>query len=172
MDKDSLDFTPAEKPRVIAWIAAHFDEMDADKMYTVEIKEIKKRRSLDSNALAWAYMDKLAEVMHISKTEIYRGYMREIGGNSDIVCVKNEALEALVNGWGHGRLGWITETMPSKISGCTNVILYYGSSTFNQKQMNLFIDHIMQDCKQLGIKTPDEEEIDRIIAKWEGDASE
>lgn len=168
---DSKQFFKADKVKAIAWLASLIDSLDDGKEYEITVKEKRKKRSLDSNALAWAYMDKLAEVMHISKTDIYRGYMREIGGNSDIVCVKNEAIEALVNGWGHGRLGWITETMPSKISGCTNVILYYGSSTFNQKQMNLFIDHIMQDCKQLGIKTPDEEEIDRIIAEW-GDASE
>lgn len=168
MDKDSLDFTSAEKPRVIAWVAAHFDEMDADKVYTVEVKELKKRRSLDSNAYAWALLSKLAFTMHEPVKTLYKRYVKDCGGNCETVCVQEQAAKALCEHWSAHGLGWTAETYPSKIPGCVNVNLYYGSSAFDTKQMSVFIDNIVQDCKAVGIKTLDEMEIDRIVTEWGG----
>ena len=39
----------------------------------------------------------------------------------------------LRRGWEHNGLGWVTEILPSKIAGCVNVVLYYGSSTSRQR---------------------------------------
>jgi 2-iminoacetate synthase ThiH len=52
--------------------------------------------------------------------------------------------------------------MPSKIAGCTNVILYYGSSTYNQEQMTQLIDNIVQDYKAVGIETLTPVELARL----------
>jgi hypothetical protein len=57
---------------------------------------------------------------------------------------------------------------PSKIRGCVNVNLYYGSSVFDTMQMSALIDSIVQDCKAVGIKTLDDMEIDKLIEAWEG----
>lgn len=63
--------------------------------YALEIKEYRERRSLDANAYCWVLLDKLSAVMGKPKTEIYRDYIREIGGNSETVCVVNSATAAL-----------------------------------------------------------------------------
>ena len=55
----------------------------------------------------------------------------------------------------------------SKLPGCTNVILYYGSSTYDSKQMARLIDNIIQDCKAVGIETATPAEIDAMKARWE-----
>ena len=94
-----------------------------------EIERKRKKRSTDANAYFFTLADKLAERLNIPKTEIYRNYVKEIGGVSETVCVKTEAVQKLCEGWKHNGLGWQTDTVPSKIEGCTNVILYYGSST-------------------------------------------
>ena len=39
------------------------------KVYDVEIKEHREKRSLDSNAYAWLLIDRLAEKLRIPKTE-------------------------------------------------------------------------------------------------------
>ena len=98
-------------------------------------------------------IDRLAEKLHRSKTEIYREYIKDIGGVSEPVCVKNAAVERLCEGWQRNGIGWITETFPSKIEGCTNVILYYGSSTYDTAQMSRLIELIIVDCKEQGIQT-------------------
>jgi len=132
------------------------------KQYKVEIKEYRKGRSLDANAYFWVLCDKISAVSNVPKEEIYRNAIREIGGNSDTVCVLEKAADALCQGWEHNGLGWITERFPSKIDGCVNVTLYYGSSTYDTKNMSRLIDNIVQDAKELGIETLTPQELDRL----------
>ena len=63
-------------------------------------------------------------------------------------------------------IGWQTDTFPSKIKGCTNVILYYGSSTYDSAQMSRLTNIIIQDCEQLGIETKSAEEIQSLLKSW------
>ena len=131
-----------------------------------EIERKRKKRSLDANAYFFVLADKLAESLNIPKTEIYRNYIKEIGGVSEIVCVRNEAVEKLCSGWEHNGLGWQTDTMPSKIKGCTNVILYYGSSTYDTEQMSRLINLVVEDCKIQGIETKTPDEIADMLSLW------
>lgn len=142
------------------------DELREHEKLTIEVKPFRARRSLDANAYCWVLIDRLAEKLSESKEVIYRQYITHIGGNSEIVCVKNHAVERLCSGWRRNGLGWQTETFDSKISGCTNVILYYGSSVYDSAQMSRLLDLIIQDCKALDIPTETPDEIARLKAMW------
>ncbi len=142
------------------------DELfDKDKL-SIEIKQYRERRSLDANAYFFVLADKVAEKLHTTKVDVYRNCIKEIGGVSETVCVKNEAVERLCEAWEQNGLGYQTETFPSKIKGCTNVILYYGSSTYDSAQMSRLIENIVQDCKDLGIETATPNEIANLISLW------
>lgn len=143
------------------------DDFTPGKLYDVEIKQHRERRSLDANAYAWVLMDKLSEKTGIPKTEIYRHYIREIGGNSETVCVVEAAVKKLRTGWEHNGLGWQTDIQPSKISGCVNVILYYGSSTYDSAQMHRLIEMIIQDCKIQGIEVMPTDKLAALMEGWE-----
>ncbi len=145
---------------------AEYDRL-RDTDIDVTIKKYRKRRSLDANAYAWVLMDKIASAMNLPKTEVYRAAIRDIGGVSETVCVKENAAQRLVSAWSDHGIGWQTDTMPSKIEGCVNVILYYGSSTYDSKQMSALIDYIVQDAKALGIETATPQEIERLQREWE-----
>ena len=67
---------------------------DAEKL-SINISKFKKKRSLDANAYCFAMIDKLAEKLNLPKEEVYRNAIRKIGGVSDVVCIKNEAVETL-----------------------------------------------------------------------------
>jgi hypothetical protein len=82
------------------------------------------------------------------------------------VPIKDEAVERFRECWSKNGLGWITETIPSKLDGYTNVLTYYGSSVYSQKEMNRFIDLLVQECQQLGIETKSENEIKSLIESW------
>ena len=142
------------------------DDMNGLDKLSIEIKPYRARRSLDANAYAWVLMDRLAEKLNESKENIYREYIKHIGGNSEIVCIKNNAVERLCEGWGKNGIGWQTDTFPSKIDGCTNVILYYGSSTYDSSQMTRLLDLIIQDCKQQSIPVETPDEIARLKSLW------
>lgn len=139
------------------------------RTYTCEVKEQHKKRSLDANAYFWVLADKLAEATRIPKEDIYRHAIREIGGNSTTVCVRDRAVEKLCQGWEKNGLGWLAETFSSKLPGCVNVTLYYGSSTYDTKQMSRLIDNIVQDCQAVGIETLTPDKLALLLEEW-GDA--
>ena len=154
----SLSTTDPEAIR----FALSFNEGD----YT--ISPSKKRRSLDANAYAWVLMDKLAMAMRITKTEVYRNAIREIGGNSEIVMVKDEAVGEFCRCWESRGLGWQTDQMPSAQPGMTNVICYKGSSEYDTKQMSVLIDSLVQDAHALGIETLPPYKIAGMMEAWDG----
>lgn len=143
-----------------------YDDLKDIEKLSIEIKPYRARRSLDANAYAWVLIDKIAENQCVTKEEVYRESIKNIGGNSEIVCVKNEAVERLCEGWRRNGIGWQTDTFPSKIDGCTNVILYYGSSVYDTKQMSLLLENLIQDCKTLGIQTESPEMIAKMESLW------
>lgn len=142
------------------------DELkDKDKL-SIEVKPFRARRSLDANAYCWVLIDKIAERLRLSKEAVYREYIRNIGGNSETVCVKTNAVDRLCEGWRNNGIGWQTETFPSKIKGCTNIILYYGSSVYDTEQMSRLLDMIVTDCKEAGIPTETPDQIAEMKARW------
>ena len=142
-----------------------FDELHESDV-SIEIKKFRKRRSLDANAYAWVLIDKLAAVMRLPKEEIYRETIRNIGGVSETVCVKNSAVERLCAGWSRNGLGWFAETFPSKLEGCTNAILYYGSSSYDSKQMSDLIDLLVTTCTDYGIETASPDILEKYKEEW------
>ena len=54
--------------------------MKAGKQYMADIKEKRKRRSMDANRYLWVLLDKLAEALNTTKEELYRLYVKRVGG--------------------------------------------------------------------------------------------
>ena len=162
-----ITFTTDGKIKAIAEAASYLDSLEAGKEYVLTIKEKKKRRSLDANAYAWMLIGKIAEAKHITKTEVYRNAIRDIGGVSDVISIKKAALQRLQEEWNKNGIGWQVEDIGSKIPGWTNVILYYGSSSYDTSQMADLIDSLIQDAKALGIETRTPEEINSLLEEYD-----
>lgn len=133
---------------------------------TLEIKKHRNKRNLDANAYAWVLIDKIAATLSIKKLEVYRSAIRDIGGVSDVVCIVEGAVDKFREGWEKQGMGWQTDVLDSKIPGCKNVVVYYGSSSYDTKQMSLLIDHLVQDAKALGIETATPEQIAKYKELW------
>lgn len=161
-----IKFSKSDKIKVIAEVASYIDSLDDKKKYSLTFKERKKKRSLNSNSYAWLMLGKLAEVTGIAKESIYREYIKEIGNNSDLVTVKNEAVEKLCNTWKSMGIGFVYDIVTDRKDGFTDVMLYYGSSTYDQSQMSRLINLIVQDCEIFGIETIDGNEIERLVSEW------
>lgn len=144
------------------------DELRNVDKVSLKIGKYKPKRSLDANAYAWVLIGKIAEKTNIPKTEVYKDAIREIGGNYDVVCIKSEAVDTLRNAWERNGIGWLTEITYSKLKGCTNVLLYYGSSSYDQHQMSRLIENLTQDCDALNIDTKSQAEIDSLLSSWGG----
>lgn len=144
------------------------DELKSLDNLTLKFGKFKKKRSLDANAYCWTLIGKIAEKTNVPKNEVYREAIRGIGGNYEIVCIREDAADSLRKGWERNGIGWCTDTMLSKLDGCTNVMLYYGSSTYDTEQMSRLIENIIQDCKALGIETKSEAELASLVDSWGG----
>lgn len=142
--------------------AVAFEEGD----YT--ITKAKKPRSKDANALAWLLIDRIAAALHMSKEEIYKNTIRDIGGNSEMVCVAENGLDKLKECWTKNGIGWQVDTMPARTPGYVWAILYYGSSSYDSRQMSILIDHLKQDCIALGLPLPDDDRINSLLEEWNG----
>lgn len=145
---------------------AMVDELRACEKLSIKVGKFRQKRSLDANAYAWVLIGKIAEKTSLPKDEIYQNLIRNLGGNYEVVCTQDKALESLCRMWERNGLGWTTESMPSKIEGCTNVLLYYGSSCFDSAQMSRFINLIQEDCRSLGIETKSPEELASLLKGW------
>ena len=138
-----------------------------DRVYDLEVKEHRKKRSLDANAYCWVLINKLADVMRIPPTEVYRQAIQDISGNSEIIPIKDEAVEQFKQAWTHNGIGWLCKDMgKSKLPGYRNLMVYYGSSVYTSSQMNALIDHLVQDCKALDIETLQPEKLSLIMEEW------
>ena len=137
-----------------------------NRPYEIDIRPAGTKRSLDANGYFWALCGKLAAKTRVPKADIYRNYIKNIGGNYDTVCVQDKAVLRLVTRWSKNGLGWIAEPFESKIPGCTNVNLYYGSATYDTAQMSRLIDLVVFDCKENGIETMTPEELARLKGAW------
>lgn len=171
MQAQIVDFAPtfSGKQRLTLELTADFREdyeRLKDKPVDVTVKPFRKKRSLDANAYAWVLIDKIAQRMRLTKAEVYRDHIRTIGGVSETVCVQDRAVERLRTAWSKNGLGWQSEPFPSKLDGCTNVTLYYGSSTYDTAQMSALIDSLVQTCKTLDIETMSPEYLENLIRSY------
>jgi hypothetical protein len=137
-----------------------------NQLLDIEIKKHRIKRSLDANGYFWVLISKIQNELNIPKETIYRDLIKGIG-SYEVIPIKNEAVEKFRQAWSKNGLGWVTDTTKSKLEGFTNIIAYYGSSTYNNKEMARLIDLVIQECNELGIETRSEEEIKSLLKEWE-----
>lgn len=135
--------------------------------YDLEVKEHRKKRSLDANAYAWVLIGKLADEQRITPLEVYRQAIQNVGGNYEILPIREDAAEHFRRIWEAKGLGWPCVDMGrSKLSGYRNMMAFYGSSTYDTRQMSQLIDNLVQDCKALDIETLSPEKLSLLMEGW------
>ena len=164
----SIDFE-TRKPKLTFIInnnITSLEEIENVDLFDIEVKKHREKRSLDANAYCWVLLGKLAEKMNLKAEEVYKLEIKEIGAY-EVLPIKNEAVEKFVQAWQKNGIGWVCEEIgKSKIKGYTNVKAYYGSSSYNSKEMARLIDSIVEDCKLQGIETDTPEQIEMYKGAW------
>ena len=137
-----------------------------DKELSVEIKPYRKKRSLDANAYCWVLCQKLAEKIGGTKEDIYKEAIRK-AGQFDYIAVTDKATDQFIKAWQSKGLGWYAEALESKIDGCKKIMVYYGSSVYDSKEMSHLINYVVDECKAQGIETATPEELSRMMSEWD-----
>lgn len=128
-----------------------------------EIEVKRKKRSKNSNSYFWELLQQLCLEMNLDVIQEYKKRVKELGifKQWELDTINVPTFEKL---WQDRGIAWFTEKV-EEIGNKTIINAYYGSSSYNSKQMSKLIDNLVQDCKQIGIPTLDEIEIEELIKK-------
>lgn len=131
-----------------------------------DISPAKKKRSLNANAYAWRLINDIALAVRETPEMVYREALKNVPNICEVLCVQDKAVDSMERLWTRDHIGRRVEREQSRIKGCTNLYIYYGSSDFDTRQMAMLIDGLIQDARALGIETRPEEEIRSLLEEW------
>ena len=134
---------------------------DCQKL-SIKAVKYRERRSLDANAYLWVLLQKMAEALERDKWGLYLEKLGEYGVFTHII-VKPHMVDKVKEEWRA-----VKELGEVCVNGTTGIQLqcYFGSSTYNTKEMSVLIDGVVSEAKEMGIETLSKVELERMKAEW------
>jgi len=131
-----------------------------DKIY--EIKEYKRKRSLDANAYYWVLVNKIAEALRQTKEFVHLAMLKQYGItiSTMIPIEKEEEFKQMAKYYE------LESTIENNGKLFKHYKMYLPSSQMNTKQMSVLIDGVVSECHEMGIETMTPDELAEIKANW------
>ena len=181
---ENLKRVTSIKGQEISFLTHDIQEMDrviADNLgkdLCIEIKPIRKKRSLKANSYAWTLITEMANKMRIGKDECYLLMLQRYGqtvtdehGNAVMIsALSSIPTEVIIENVGY--------VAPLATKGYvdgkefTHYRVLKGSHDYDSREMSIFIDGVVSECKELGIETLTPEELMRMKNAWKGHENE
>lgn len=131
---------------------------DDDKEY--EVKEVKQKRTLDSNSYYWALLNKIAGVLGESKEKLHLKMLKEYGEVYSVLLPKEHDITGLIKYYE------VESCIEKNGHKFISYKAYLPSSEMNTKQMARLIDGVVSEAKELGIETLTPSQIEEIKLRW------
>lgn len=144
-----------------------------DEKLTIEIKKYRKARSLDANKYFWKLLQEICEKQNLDPIEDYKRRVKELGIFRQFKIMSQD-VKTFEKIWTDRGIAWFCEISDTEYLYDIEfkiINAYYGSSSYNTKQMSRLIDNLVQDCKAVGIETKTKEEIESLLQTWNSAAS-
>lgn len=146
------------------------EQLKNENKLCIELKKWRKKRSLDANSYCWTLCDKIAKELCkdgtiVTKEDVYKDAILQIGSFEPFI-VQEKTYMNFKRIWEKQGLGFLVQEV-SKKDKCIKVNGYYGSSTYNTKEMSLLIECIVELAKTLNIETKPQSEIDSLLKEWD-----
>lgn len=81
------------------------------------------------------------------------------------MTINADAAETLKHIWQRNGIGWVVDEVGRSLDK-VSYLLYYGTSTYNTKQMSRILDAVIDECKQCGIETLPPEQVEEMKRTW------
>lgn len=136
------------------------------KKLTVTAVEYRNKRSLDANAYAWELLGKLADKLTAgggaaySKDDMYLIMLKRYG-QGGIVKIPNKDVEKFKRTW-----KYCEEHEKLYDENSAYYRFWVGSSNYDTQEMSLFINGIVDECKEQGIETLPPERLEAMRDEW------
>lgn len=116
----------------------------------------------------WKLLTEYAEEKEIDAIEEYKERVKRLG-IFRVSRIETKDLETFKKSWENWGTAWFCEVYDTEYLGDIEfkiLHLYYGSSSFNSKQMSRLVNDLVEDCKEIGIETKPQAEIDSLLKEW------
>lgn len=136
------------------------DQYNTKEKLSIEIKQYRRKRSLDANAYCWVLIGEIANVLRATKDEIYLDMLKKYG-QQFIVKIKNrdkERFERTQKYWE------VHETLTD--GKAQYYRLFIGSSEYDSHEMSILIDGIISEAMQMGIQVETPNKIAEMKSRW------
>lgn len=132
-------------------------KLNEDKVYDVEIKIHREKRSLNANSYCWKLCTEIASAINSDKDSVYLLMLKRYG-ISDLVPISNQVpIDDYIKYY----------DIESKTDKYIWYKIYKGSSKYDTKEMSVLLNGIVSECEEMGIPTKEDLEIERMVKEWE-----
>ena len=142
-------------------------------LLSIDIKKHKEKRSLNANKYYWEMLGKLADKLKISNNRLHNTLLARYGEfktfDGKIIEVEIPESESASNK--------VLEDSTTHLKPTSAIVfkkgelyrvymMLLGSSEMNTKQFSRLVDGLLSECKEVGIPTISDEEVERMLANW------
>lgn len=136
-------------------------KLDKDTKYDLKIDKHRNKRSLDANNYAWHLINEIANVLRLSKEEVYLRMLKDYGQREYVSMLANVNPSRISKYYEEqGMFKHNNNTFKS-------YMFYIGTSQYDSREMAIFIDGLTQEARQLGIETLEDIEIENLIKEMD-----
>lgn len=135
-------------------------EQDSDRLF--DLSEHKQKRSLNANALLWHCLGEIANTLNTDKWEIYLQMLKRYGKYT-YICVKPNVVDSVKKQWRECEVLGDIEINGQK---AVQMLCYFGSSTYDSKEFSSLLNGVISEMEEMGLATPESEELERIMEQW------
>lgn len=162
-NKPKISFVIKDKNKL-----PNIEELKGKKLKITVQKETIKR-STNANNYFWKLLQEICELAEIDTIEEYKRRVKELGIFRRF-RIEKDNVNTFEKMWTKQGTAWFCEIADTEYIGNAEfkiINAYYGSSSFNSKQMSRLINELVEDCKIYGIETKTKEEIKSLLESWD-----
>lgn len=137
------------------------EQLKNENKLNIELKKYRKKRSINANNYFWELTTKLADMMRISKEELYFLLLQRYG--------QSEMVSVLATIDVRPYFKYYAEAGESNLNGklFKHYKVYKGSSEMNTREMSILIEGLVDECKTAGIETKTPAELKSLLESWD-----
>lgn len=123
-------------------------ELENDKLYRIDLSEVKSQRSIQQNKLLWEIIDEIATFQAMDSMDVYCELLEMANASYEYICALPIAENKLRQAF---RAVKFVKKVDINGKEGNMYKCYYGSSKMNVKEMNKLIDKAISYGWELGL---------------------
>ena len=145
-----------ELPKVLESIKG----LDDEKEYILEIKQYRRKRSLNANNFCWKLCTEIANVLRADKDSVYLTMLKRYGQSDIVSVIKGIDVKPYFK--------YYEEAGEGRVNGkeFTHYKVFKGSSEYDTREMSIFLDGVVSEAKEMDIEVLTARELSLLKEEW------